>query len=120
LRANFFAIKVPKTPIFDYSVDITPKADVKSQSMKSRVFQLLEQSAQMAPHKSHIAHDKGARLVSAQELPQPLNVQLQYHDEGEPLRADAKTLNVEITFVRTLDTTELNKLVFRYYRVLHF
>ena len=109
LRANFFAVHVPKTPIFDYSVQITPDADVKSQPMRARIYQLLEQTPQMAPYRGYIAHDKRARLVSARQLEQPLNVQFQYHDEGEPLRPKAKSLNVEITFVRQLDTSELTK-----------
>lgn len=109
LRANFFAIKVPKKPIYDYNVEITPKTEVKSQSMRSRAFQLLEQSPEIAPHLGYIAHDKGARLVSAKELPQPLNLQFKYHDEGEPLRENAKMLTVEILFVRELNTNDLDK-----------
>lgn len=114
LRANFFAIKVPKTPIYDYSVDITPKTEVKSLSMRSRAFQLLEQTPEMAPHRGYIAHDKGMRLVSAKKLPQPFNLQFKYHDEGEPLGERAKTLTVEILFVRELDTTQLNKCIFHF------
>jgi hypothetical protein len=110
LRANFFAVRVPKTPIFDYSIDIKPKADVKSQSMRNRIFQLLDESQLLAPYRGYYAHDKSARLVSARPLVQPLNIQISYSEEGEPTsRPNAKVFNVEINFIRQLDMSELTK-----------
>jgi eukaryotic translation initiation factor 2C len=109
LRANFFAVRVPNVPIYDYSVDITPKTDLRSQPMRSRIFQLLERSEQIAPHLGHIAHDNGGRIISARPLVQPLSVEITYSEEGESPRPDGKVFMIEIAFIRQMDMTELTK-----------
>lgn len=108
LRANFFPVKVPKGPVFDYRVEITPKTDINR--LKTRIFQLLEQSPACAPHAGYIAHDRSERLVSARRLPQPLDVQVPFYDEGMTgPREGATVYNVSIIFSRELDTTQLTK-----------
>ena len=108
LRANFFPVRVPKGPIYDYSVEISPKTDINR--IKARLFFLIEQSPILAPFKSLIAHDGSQRLVSARQLPQPLDVPIPFYDDGQTApRPDGKTYVVSITHVRDLDTSELTK-----------
>ena len=108
LRANFFPVRVPKGPIYDYSVEISPKTDFNR--IKARLFFLLEQSPVFAQFKNHIAHDGTQRLISARQLPQPLDVQISFYEDGETgPQLDGKTYVVSITHVRDLDTNELTK-----------
>ena len=112
LRANFFPVKVPKGPIYDYEVGITPKTDINR--LKARIFQLLELSPLCVPHLGYIAHDRSQRLVSARKLPQPLDIQVQFYDEGETgPRANATVYTVAITFTGELDTNRLTEYVSR-------
>jgi eukaryotic translation initiation factor 2C len=108
LRANFFPVKVPKGPIYDYNVEITPKTDINR--LKKRIFFLLEQSPLCLPHIGYIAHDRSMRLVSAKELPQPLDIQVPFYEEGESKpRPGATVYTVSITHFRNLDPGELTK-----------
>ncbi|KAJ7471966.1 argonaute-like protein [Mycena latifolia] len=110
LRANFFAVRVPAGPIFDYNVEITPKTDINR--LKARIFFLLEQSAVCRPLLNHIAHDRSQRLVSARKLPQPLNIAVPYYEDGEAgPRANATVYTVSITFDKELDTESLTKYI---------
>ena len=110
LRANFFAVKVPKVPIYDYAVGISPTTDINK--LKARIFQLLELSSFGRVHTPYIAHDRSQRLVSARKLPQPLEVQIPYYDEYQngPL-PDGKTYTVSIVFQRQLDPGQLSRCV---------
>lgn len=111
LRANFFPVKVPKGPIYDYSVDINPKTDIKR--MKNRIFQLLEESALCRPHIRYIAHDRSQRLVSARKLPQPLDITFPFIEEDETeARPKATVYTVSIKFDRELDTTRLTRYLY--------
>jgi hypothetical protein len=108
LRANFFAVRLPKGPIYRYTVEITPKQALGAR--KARIFQLLERSPLCQPHLGYIAHDKSERLVSARKLPQPLDIQVRYTDyDGVPVPADAMTYQVSITFLDELKMDELTK-----------
>ena len=105
VRANFFVIRLPKDPIYDYTVKITPDPN---RWVKERIFQLLEQHPTIAPFARFIAHDKGERLVSARELEQPLEVTIDHTDEGAPA-STAKPYKVELTLRHTLDPNQLNR-----------
>jgi len=105
VRANFFAVRLPKKPIFDYTVKITPDPGL---GIKKRIFQLLEQHPRISPHARFIAHDKSERIVSARQLEQPLEVTINHYDEGAPL-ATAKPYQVEITLKATLDPQDLTR-----------
>jgi eukaryotic translation initiation factor 2C len=108
LRANFFAVKVPKGPIYDYHVEIAPKTDINR--LKNRIFDLLEKHPICAPFLGHIAHDRNQRLVSAKRLPQPLEVSITFYEDGQPGPVkDAKVYTVTIAFIRELDMSELTK-----------
>lgn len=110
LRANFFPIKLPKGPIYDYHVEITPSTDIKR--IRARLFKLLEQSNQQDWEQfvPFIAHDSSQRLVSAKKLPQPLDVQVQYYEEGEAgPNARSKTYTFAIIHTADLDIAQLTK-----------
>ncbi|KAJ7021433.1 argonaute-like protein [Mycena alexandri] len=108
LRANFFPIRLPAGPIFDYTVEITPTTNINR--LKSRIFTLLEQSDVCRPLLGHIAHDRSARLVSAKKLPQPLNIAVPFYEEGETgPRAGATVYTVAIKLDKELDIESLTK-----------
>lgn len=107
VRTNFFAVRLPKGPIFDYTVEITPDTFMRSE--KDRIFQLLEQHPTISPHVPFIAHDKSSRIVSARELEQPLEVQISYTNEEAPPTAVARPYQVRITFCKTLDPQQLTR-----------
>ncbi|KAG2753631.1 Piwi-domain-containing protein [Suillus brevipes Sb2] len=110
LRANFFPIKLSKGPIYDYHVEITPSTDIKR--IRARLFDLLEQSNQQdwAEFVSSISHDGSQRLVSKKKLPQPLDVQVQYYEEGEAgPNARSKTYTFAIIHTADLDIGQLTK-----------
>ncbi|KAJ2936747.1 hypothetical protein H1R20_g354, partial [Candolleomyces eurysporus] len=110
LRANFFAVRLPKGPIYRYTIEITPKKALGDR--KSRIFQLLERSPLCQPHLQYIAHDKSERLVSARKLPQPLDIQLQYSDyDNVPVSADALTYLVSIKFLDELKSEDMSNFL---------
>ncbi|KAG1727431.1 Piwi domain-containing protein [Suillus lakei] len=110
LRANFFPVKLSKGPIYDYHVEITPSTDIKR--IRARLFELLEQSSQQGwkQFAPFVAHDSSQRLVSAKRLPQPLDVQVQYYEEGEAgPSARSKTYTFAIIHTTDLDVAQLTK-----------
>ena len=110
LRANFFAVRSPKTGvIYDYHVEIAPKTDLWS--IRARLFALLEQSAHPGwrEYVPFIAHDGSARLVSSKKLPQPIDVPILFLKEGQArLTERDKTYNISITFTQELKSSELD------------
>lgn len=111
VRANFFALKYKAGLIIhDYSIKISPSTEVRDK--KKRIIELLEESPEFSQHVPYIAHDNSERLVAAQELPQPLEIEITYQDEGEsaPSR-NARRYRVEIVKAQTgdLHTDELTR-----------
>ncbi|KAG2034653.1 Piwi domain-containing protein [Suillus americanus] len=110
LRANFFPVKLPKGPIYDYHLEITPSTDIKR--IRARLFELLEQSDQEGWKEfvPFISHDSSQKLVSKKRLPQPLDVQVQYYEDGEDgPNTRSKTYTVAIIHTADLDITQLTK-----------
>lgn len=107
MRANFFTIRLPKDPIYDYMVKITPDP---TKGVKERIFQLLMQHPSVSPFARSIAHDRSDRLVSSRELEQPLEVTIAHTDEGAPA-ANARPYQVEIMLRDTLDPNKLTRWV---------
>lgn len=108
LRANFFAVKVPQGPIYDYTVGISPSTDLNK--LKARIFKLLELSPVGKVHFPYIAHDSSQRLVSARELPQPLDIQIPYYDDHQDGPSpNGKMYRVSIVFQRELDPRQLSR-----------
>jgi eukaryotic translation initiation factor 2C len=108
LRANFFAVKVPQGPIYDYTVEISPSTDFNK--LKARIFQLIELSPVGQAHLPYIAHDRSQRLVSARKLPQPLNIPIKYYDDHQDSPSpNGKIYTVSIIFQRELDPRQLTR-----------
>ncbi|KAG2110170.1 Piwi domain-containing protein [Suillus cothurnatus] len=110
LRANFFPVKLAKGPIYDYHLEITPSTDIKR--IRARLFELLEQSDQddWKQFVPFISHDSSQRLVSYKRLPQPLDVQVQYYEDGEAGPNDrSKTYTFAIIHTADLDIKQLTK-----------
>src|ERR1700722_13690061 len=102
LRANFFPVRLPKGSIYDYSIKFTPSMDIKR--VKSRILLLLETSPSFSSHMNSIAHDRSERLVSAKKLPQPLDIQVPFYEEGESgPQPDGKIYTVSIGFTQELN-----------------
>ncbi|KAF8881571.1 argonaute-like protein [Infundibulicybe gibba] len=107
LRANFFPVKVPKGPIYDYIVEISPTQNINA--LKIRIFQLLELSPQFKPHLGYIAHDRSQRIVSARKLPQPLDIPVPFYDDHQQGPGPNPTVyTVSIRHDRELDMGRLN------------
>ena len=83
LRTNFFPVRVPKGPLHEYDVAITPATAIKR--IKRRIFQLAEQTTDWANAGmvGRVAHDHSTKLISSFKLPQPLVVKVMYTDEDE-------------------------------------
>ncbi|KAJ7653632.1 argonaute-like protein [Mycena polygramma] len=108
LKTNFFGGWSPPGTIFDYTVEIQPKANVNR--LKTRIFELLEQSDACTPFSGHIAHDGKQRLVSAQELPQPLDIVVPFYEDGETgPRPGAPVYTVSIILIGQLNGETLTK-----------
>jgi eukaryotic translation initiation factor 2C len=106
VRANFFTIRLPKNPIYDYKVKMTPNPT--NRGVKERIFRLMEQHPKISPLARFIAHDKGERLVSARELEQPLEVTINHTDEGAP-PSTARPYQVTLTLKDKLDPNQLDR-----------
>lgn len=113
LRANFFPVKVPKGPLYEYDVAISPAVSLRR--IKRRIFQLAEQSQEWTQHRLRgiVAHDHSAKLIAARSLPQPLTIPIQYSDEDES--GPQRNYTLTINFTQTLDTSNLVR-----YRLLFF
>lgn len=106
LRSNFFAVRVPKGPLFEYDIKITPVATVRR--LKRRIFELLEMDPAWAPYKVGVAHDYSAKLIACRPLPQPLRFEIAYYDDDEEgPRENARTFNLEFTFTQNIDLSSL-------------
>jgi eukaryotic translation initiation factor 2C len=114
LRANFFPVKVPKRPLYEYDVAITPTAGTTVRRVRRRIFQLAESSREWATSglKGLVAHDHSSKLIAAKQLPQPLTVKVAFYEEDEDgPKAGGKEYTLTIKFIQTLETQSLLKCV---------
>jgi eukaryotic translation initiation factor 2C len=113
LRTNFFPIKVPKGPLFEYEVSISP--DPKTmRRVKRRIFQLAETSSDWAKFglRGNVAHDHSTKLIAAKLLPQPLSIRVPFFEEDETApKPGGKEYVLTIEFARNIDTSALVKCV---------
>ncbi|KAL4242774.1 argonaute family protein [Abortiporus biennis] len=81
LRTNFFPVKVPKGPLYEYDVVITPAVSIRR--VKRRIFQLAEATNDWAEAgmTRAVAHDHSSKLIAARLLPQPLEIKVPFTDE---------------------------------------
>ena len=137
LRANFFPVKVPKGPLYEYEVTISPSKNTAIRRVKRRIFQLAEGTLDWQRHGllNNVAHDHSTKLISAKKLPQPLVIKVPYTDEDDsdgtkgavqtskrdqkpkaekkPKAADkVSEYTLTIEFARNIDTQGLSKYVF--------
>ncbi|PPQ77920.1 hypothetical protein CVT25_015395 [Psilocybe cyanescens] len=112
LRANFFPVKVPKGPLYEYDVAISPVAGTAIKRVKRRIFQLAEQTPDWAAKglRGSVAHDHSSKLISSKQLPQPLTITVPFYDEDEPgPKAGGKEYTLTIGFIQNIDTSSLVK-----------
>ncbi|PCH34396.1 argonaute-like protein [Wolfiporia cocos MD-104 SS10] len=119
LRTNYFPVSLPKGPLFEYDVAISPPMRLKR--VRRRIFQQAEQTSEwkQAGMLGRVAHDNASRLISCFELPQPLEIKLQHRDvdggkakSDGPQRAkknDDPGYTMIITYQRELETESLRR-----------
>ncbi|KAH9885253.1 argonaute-like protein [Cubamyces lactineus] len=110
LRANFFPVRVPKGPLFEYDVALQPPASNKR--LKRRIFQLAEETPEWrnAGMTGKVAHDNSAKLISCFKLPQPLEIKIAYTEEGEDTaekKRAPKPYVMAIKFIQPIETQAL-------------
>lgn len=117
LRTNFFPVRVPKGPLYEYDVAITPVAGTSIRRVKRRIYQLAEQTTawKQVGMKGKVAHDSSAKLISAFLLPQPLTIKVPYYDEDEsgPPQQGGKEYTLTIKFIQEIDTSNLVRYLLR-------
>lgn len=128
LRTNFFPVKVPKGPLYEYDVTIAPAVSVRR--VKRRIFQLAEQTNDWAQAgmTGRVAHDHASKLIAVDKLPQPLVIRVPFTDEedaeprqqpakpkggkkGGEKKATPKEYTLTIKYVQDLETQSLVKYV---------
>ncbi|TFY71790.1 hypothetical protein EVG20_g1213, partial [Dentipellis fragilis] len=111
LRTNFFPVRVPKGPLYEYDVSIDPSKNTAARRVKRRIFQLAETTPQWAEAglRNTVAHDHSAKLISARQLPQPLTIPVLYYEEDEEAPKDGKgqTYTLTIKYIQPIDTSVL-------------
>ena len=116
LRTNFFPVRVPKGPLYEYDVAITPVAGTAVRRVKRRIYQLAEQTTawKQANMTGRVAHDNSAKLIAAFMLPQPLAIKVPYYDEDEsgPPKQGGKEYTLTIKFIQEIDTSDLLRYSF--------
>ena len=75
LRTNYFAVKVPKGPLYEYHVEIAPKP---RRGDLIRIFELAEATPQWEKTgmTGRVAHDHASKLIAVKKLPQPLTLKV--------------------------------------------
>lgn len=112
LRTNFFPLRVPKGPLYEYDVSISPQA-VASRRVRRRIFQLAENTQDWVSNglKGRVAHDSSAKLVAADVLPQPLTVNVPYFEEDDDQSGerDMKEYILTINYIQPIETDGLQQ-----------
>src|SRR5712671_6664732 len=99
LRTNFFPVRVPKGPLHEYDISISPQQGLSSRRVKRRIFQLAENTQDWASNglKDRVAHDSSAKMVAADVLPQPLTINVPYFEEDEKSGPEQEKKEYELT-----------------------
>jgi eukaryotic translation initiation factor 2C len=112
LRTNFFPIRVPKGPLHEYDVNISPQA-ASNRRVKRRIFQLAEKSLDWDSNglKGCVAHDFSAKLIAAKLLPQPLAITISYFEEDEESKIEQtrKEYTLTIKYIQPIETDSLQQ-----------
>lgn len=123
LRCNFFPVKVPKGPLYEYDVSMSPAVSIKR--LKRKIFASAEKTTDWknAGMLGKVAHDHSSKLISSFQLPQPLTIKVPLIDEDdEPKKKkDNKEYTLTIKHIQAINTGDLVKYVpFRLYCSLLF
>ncbi|KAL1748422.1 Piwi domain-containing protein [Schizophyllum fasciatum] len=111
LRSNYFPVRIPKRPLYEYDVKISLLSGHANRRLKKRIFQLAEQRPEWTSLglRDNVAHDSSSRMISAKRLEEPLVVPVPYYDEDEEgPRAGGKEYTLTIFFVQEIDTSHLH------------
>lgn len=115
LRANFFPVRIPKGPLYEYDVAIAPAAGTSPRRVKRRIYQLAERTPawRQAGLSGQVAHDNSAKLIAAKRLPQPLTIKVAYYDEDEqgPPATGGKEYTLTIKFIQEIDTSCVTRYI---------
>ncbi|KAJ3715716.1 argonaute-like protein [Lentinula raphanica] len=111
LRANYYPIKFPKGPYYEYHITITPAAGTAAKRVKRRIFQLAEKTQDWATHGlvGSVAHDHSTKLIAAKKLNEPVAVRVLYYEEHEqgPPAKGGKEYTLTFKFVGNIDVASL-------------
>lgn len=111
LRTNFFPVRVPKGPLYEYDVAIAPTAGTAIRRVRRRIFQLAEQTTewQNSGMRGTVAHDSSAKLISARVLAQPLTIKVPFYDDDQagPPESGGKEYTLTIKFIQEINTQDL-------------
>ncbi len=109
LRSNFFALRTGLDKIYDYEIQIEPQDFLRKH--KERLFELIEEHPQVAPHRAYIAHDRGTRLVSAKKFADlTLSVPIFEKGQNGPQK-NADVYRVSVVFKRELLMKDMDQYV---------
>lgn len=112
LRTNFFPVRIPKGPLYEYDVSCSPQA-ASSRRVKRRIFQLAEISEDWISNglQGCVAHDFSAKLIAAKILPQPLTVTVTYFEEDDDQSSDRgkKEYTLTIKYIQPIETDSLQQ-----------
>ncbi|KAK7467442.1 hypothetical protein VKT23_004496 [Stygiomarasmius scandens] len=114
LRANFFPVKVPKGPLYEYDVQVSPVAGTAIRRVKRRIFQLAEQTSDWTSKglRGLVAHDHSSKLIAAKKLQQPLSIRIAYFDEDEQGPSPrSKEYTLTFRYIQDIDTSAITQYV---------
>lgn len=114
LRTNFFPVRVPKGPIHEYDISISPVQGTAAKRQKRRIFHLAEQTQDWAQNglRGRVAHDHSSKLVSAHKLPQPCTVRVPFYEEEDDGPTEGgREYTLTITYKEDIDTQSLLQYV---------
>ena len=90
LRTNFFAVKVPKGPLYEYDIQIKPEPSTNG--LRRRIIELAETAAEWTSSSlpSRVAHDYASRLISADELALPVQIKVSLPEDAQGAAAEPR------------------------------
>ncbi|KAG1824825.1 uncharacterized protein BJ212DRAFT_1476107 [Suillus subaureus] len=109
LVANFFAVRVTNSLIYMYHVKVEPTRNAKD--VQHRLLLLLEQTNEQTWQsvKSSMAFDGRETLVSAKELPQPMQITVRFFKEGQTPGPNSPGYTVSLELLCKWDISKLKK-----------
>lgn len=110
LRANHFALKVPKAPVFEYRISFQPAVTIKR--VRKRLLEILDATPEFQKFKAFLAHDASEKLIATRKLPQPLEFTVKLFDEDEDRANErSKTYLISIAFIKEINIDNLYRYV---------